>query len=64
SSETTEIFKTISKRLKRGEHVVDEELTKSYEHFVPERDAAIQKWFERTRVFTKQNKNNPVEQSP
>ncbi|CAF3311963.1 unnamed protein product [Rotaria socialis] len=64
SSETTEIFKTISKRLKRGEHVVDEELTKSYEHFVPERDAVIQKWFERTRVFTKQNKNNAVEQSP
>jgi hypothetical protein len=28
------------------------------------RDAVVQKWFERTRGFTKQNKTNAVEQSP
>lgn len=28
------------------------------------RDTVIQKWFERTRGFTKQNKNSLVEQSP
>jgi hypothetical protein len=28
------------------------------------RDAVVQKWFERTRGFTKQNKANAVEQSP
>jgi len=28
------------------------------------RDAVVQKWFERTRAFTKQNKTNIVEQSP
>ncbi len=28
------------------------------------RDAVVQKWFERTRGFTKQNKANVVEQSP
>ncbi len=28
------------------------------------RDAVVQKWFERTRAFAKQNKTNIVEQSP
>ena len=36
-SETTEVFKTLSKRLKHGEQIIDEELNKTYEHFVPER---------------------------
>jgi hypothetical protein len=37
STETTEVFKTISKRLKHNEQTIDEELHKTYEHFVPER---------------------------
>ncbi|UJR27185.1 hypothetical protein I4U23_008481 [Adineta vaga] len=64
NTDTTEIFKTLSKRLKNGEQAVDEELNKTYEHFVPERDAVIQKWFERTRAFSKQSKTTTVEQSP
>ncbi|CAF3683364.1 unnamed protein product [Rotaria sp. Silwood1] len=64
SAETTEIFKKISKRLKHDENAIDEQLNKTYERFVPERDAVIQKWFERTRGFAKQNKTNLVEQSP
>jgi len=64
STETTEIFKTISKRLKHNEQAIDEELNKTYERFVPERDAVVQKWFERTRGFSKQNKTAIVEQSP
>ncbi|CAF2628094.1 unnamed protein product [Rotaria sp. Silwood2] len=64
STETTEIFKKISKRLKHDEQAIDEQLSETYERFVPERDAVIQKWFERTRGFTKQNKSNLVEQSP
>ena len=32
--------------------------------FFSYRDAAVQKWFERTRAFTKQNKTNVIEQSP
>jgi len=61
---TTELFKTISKRLKRGDHAIDQEIDASYENFVPKRDAVIQKWFERTRTFAKQNKSAAVEQSP
>jgi hypothetical protein len=34
------------------------------EFFLLIRDAVVQKWFERTRGFTKQNKANAVEQSP
>jgi protein AATF/BFR2 len=64
NTETTEVFKTLSKRLKHGEQTVDDELTKTYERFVPERDTVVQKWFERTRGFAKQNKTNLVEQSP
>jgi len=37
NTETTEVFKTLSKRLKHGEQAIDEELNKTFEHFVPER---------------------------
>jgi len=37
NTETTEVFKTISKRLKHGEQTIDDELKKTYERFVPER---------------------------
>ncbi len=37
TSETTEVFKTLSKRLKHGEQTIDDELNKTYERFVPER---------------------------
>jgi hypothetical protein len=37
NDDTTEIFKTISKRLTHNEQAIDEELTQTYEHFVPER---------------------------
>ncbi|CAF1283171.1 unnamed protein product [Adineta steineri] len=64
NNETTEVFKTLSKRFKNNEQAIDEELNKSYTQFTPERDTVIQKWFERTRDFSKQNKMNAVEQSP
>ena len=34
---TTDLFKTISKRLKHDQHTIDHELTAAYESFVPER---------------------------
>ncbi len=37
NTETTEVFKTLSKRLKHGEQAIDEELNKTFGHFVPER---------------------------
>ncbi len=37
TSETTEVFKTLSKRLKHCEQTIDDELNKTYERFVPER---------------------------
>jgi hypothetical protein len=37
NNETTEVFKTLSKRLKHGEQTIDDELHKTYERFVPER---------------------------
>ena len=36
-TDTTEVFKTLSKRLKHGEQTIDDELTETYERFVPER---------------------------
>ena len=35
-----------------------------HKNFLLNRDAVVQKWFERTRGFTKQSKTNAVEQSP
>jgi len=43
NTETTEVFKTLSKRLKHGEQTIDDELNKTYERFVPERDTVVQK---------------------
>jgi hypothetical protein len=37
NTDTTEVFKTLSKRFKHGEQTIDNELTKTYERFVPER---------------------------
>ncbi|CAF1078141.1 unnamed protein product, partial [Adineta ricciae] len=62
-ADTTKIFKTLSKRLKSSE-AIDEELKQTYEQFTTERDASIQKWFERTRTFSKQSKTTTIEQSP
>lgn len=62
--DTTGVFKTLSKRFKQGDKVIDEELTNSYEKCLPERDAVLQKWFERTRSVTKQNQKSTIEQSP
>lgn len=61
---TTDVFKTLSKRFKQGDKVIDEELNNSYEKLLPERDAVLQKWFERTRSVAKSNKNSVIEQSP
>lgn len=36
-SDTTEVFKTLSKRLKHGEQTIDNELNQTYERFVPKR---------------------------
>ena len=35
--DTTEVFKTLSKRLKHGEQTIDNELNQTHERFVPER---------------------------
>jgi hypothetical protein len=37
NTETTEVFKTLLKRLKHAEQTIDNEFTKTYERFVPER---------------------------
>ncbi len=37
NTDTTEVFKTLSKRLKHGEQTIDDELNQTYERFVPER---------------------------
>lgn len=64
TTDTTEVFKKLSKRFKHDKNAIDDELDKAYERFLPERDNVIQKWFERTRGFSKQNKNTVAEQSP
>lgn len=37
NTETTDVFKTLSKRLKHGEQTIDNELSQTYERFIPER---------------------------
>jgi hypothetical protein len=37
NAETTEVFKTLLKRLKHAEQTIHDEFTKTYERFAPER---------------------------